>query len=270
MPSFTVFNVQESGIAKKSTISKPEQLVGDSVLVKVTTSGICGTDLHYLKLVLGHEGVGVVERVCVVVAGALYRVKKSRPSSFASDAIWRESFLYKIPDGFSDVDAAPLQCGGATTFSGLYNVQPNDTGGTLGVRRLAIQFAVKVGCRVVMLSGSDSKSAEAMRLAARIYCNKWRFGAQGLLAIEPAVGQLSALCVGGNLERPYMALLLQGISARIASCPTYQHRQMLDFAGLHKIKPIVEMFPMTEEGIKPAIDKLTRNEVYCRAVLIPE
>ncbi|KAK9490511.1 hypothetical protein V1508DRAFT_451641 [Lipomyces doorenjongii] len=61
------------------------------------------------------------------------------------------------------------------------------------------------------------------------------------------VGQLSALCVGRNLERPYMSLLLQGISARIASCPTHQLRQMLDFAGLHKIKPIVETYPMTEE-----------------------
>jgi len=45
MPSFTVFKGQENGVPKKSTTTKPDQLIGDSVLVKVTASGVCGTGM---------------------------------------------------------------------------------------------------------------------------------------------------------------------------------------------------------------------------------
>ncbi len=40
-----------------------EPLTGDEVLIKITHSGLCGTDEHYLdtNMVLGHEGAGVVE-----------------------------------------------------------------------------------------------------------------------------------------------------------------------------------------------------------------
>ena len=43
MPSFTVFKGQANGAPKKSTTTKPDQLVGDHVLVRVTASGVCGT-----------------------------------------------------------------------------------------------------------------------------------------------------------------------------------------------------------------------------------
>jgi len=48
------------------------------------------------------------------------------------------------------------------------------------------------------------------------------------------------------------------------------HRQMLDFAALHKIEPIMEKFPMTEKGITEAMDKLDKGEMRYRGVLIPE
>ncbi|KAK9326522.1 chaperonin 10-like protein, partial [Lipomyces starkeyi] len=144
MLSFTVFKGQPNGIPKKSTTTKPDQLTGDNVFVRVTASGLCGTDLHYkhLDIVLGHEGVGVVEAVgpdcrflkkgdrvgwgyevdscghCLeCLQGkeifcperALYGVKNLDQGSFATHAIWREAFLHPIPEGLSDVDAAPLQ-----------------------------------------------------------------------------------------------------------------------------------------------------------------
>ena len=49
MVSFTVFKGSKSGLPTKSTTTKPDQLVGDQVLVKVTASGMCGTDLHYVS-----------------------------------------------------------------------------------------------------------------------------------------------------------------------------------------------------------------------------
>ncbi|KAK9311459.1 chaperonin 10-like protein [Lipomyces starkeyi] len=330
MPSFTVFKGQPSGIPKESITTKPDELTGDNVFVKVTASGLCGTDLHYMHLdmVLGHEGVGIVEAVgpdcrflkkgdrvgwgyevdscghCLeCLQGtetfcperSLYGVKNFDQGSFASHAIWREAFLHPIPDGLSDVDAAPLQCGGATTFTALDNIKPSDTVGILGVGglgHLAIQFAAKMGCRVVVLSGSDRKRDEAFRLGAHEFIAtkgatelkvSWPLNRLLVTAaappnwdlILPIMAPRSAIyplsVASGNFEIPYMSLILQGITV-VGSliAPRNQHRQMIDFAALHQIKPIVEKFPLTEEGIKEAMDKLDRGEVYYRAVLVPE
>ena len=278
-------------------------------------------------MVLGHEGVGVVEAVgpeCHILKKgdhigwgyevdscghcieclqgsetycperATYGGKNLDQGSFASHAIWRESFLYIIPKGVSDVDAAPLQCGGATTFTALHGIKPSDTVGILGVGglgHLAIQFAAKMGCRVVVLSSSDKKRAEAMKLGAHEFIATK--GAKELTVSSPLNRLLVTAAVPPdwdlimpimaprsaiyplsvsfeNLVIPYMALIMQGISVQGSLvAPRNQHRQMLEFAALHQIKPIVEEFPMTEEGIKQAMDKLDRNEVYYRAVLVP-
>ncbi len=45
MPTFTVFKGNDAGKPKKSTTTKPDELVGDNVLVKVTASGVCGTGM---------------------------------------------------------------------------------------------------------------------------------------------------------------------------------------------------------------------------------
>lgn len=92
--------------------------------------------------------------------------------SCASHAVWKERFLFNVPDSLSDEVAAPLMCGGATVFNALhaYNVQPTETVGVMGVGglgHLAIQFAAKMGCRVVVLSGSERKKDEAMKLGAQ-------------------------------------------------------------------------------------------------------
>src|SRR5271154_1748679 len=62
------------GAGKKDWVDKPKacvQLPTDAV-VRITTSTICGTDLHIMKgdlplvtdgRILGHEGVGIVEEV---------------------------------------------------------------------------------------------------------------------------------------------------------------------------------------------------------------
>lgn len=113
-------------------------------------------------MVLGHEGVGIVEEVgpdakylkkgdrvgfgyehdscghcreCLTgnetycVDRAIYGTEKVTQGSFASYAVVRESFLHEIPEGMSDIDAAPLQCAGATVFAALraHDTQPTET-----------------------------------------------------------------------------------------------------------------------------------------------
>ena len=59
---FTVYKGSKDGSIKKSTIHQ-DPLEGDQVVVKITHSGLCGTDEHYRSAdqVLGHEGAGVVQ-----------------------------------------------------------------------------------------------------------------------------------------------------------------------------------------------------------------
>jgi len=64
MPSFTVYKGSKESKIVKSQTTKPD-LENDQVLIKVTASGLCGTDEHYkgADMALGHEGVGVVEEL---------------------------------------------------------------------------------------------------------------------------------------------------------------------------------------------------------------
>jgi D-arabinose 1-dehydrogenase-like Zn-dependent alcohol dehydrogenase len=45
------------------------------------------------------------------------------------------------------------------------------------------------------------------------------------------------------------------------------HAEMLTFTAEHDIKPLVEEFPMTEEGMAEAIAKLENGKIRYRAVL---
>jgi threonine dehydrogenase-like Zn-dependent dehydrogenase len=63
MVEFTVYKGSKDGRIVQDTTSKEVGL--DEVLVRVTHSGLCGTDVHYktTDIVLGHEGAGVVEEL---------------------------------------------------------------------------------------------------------------------------------------------------------------------------------------------------------------
>ncbi|KAI1383097.1 GroES-like protein [Hypoxylon trugodes] len=330
--TFTVFKGDKSGSPKQATTTKPRQLSGDDVLIRVTASGLCGTDLHYRTddMVLGHEGVGVVEATgpaCKLLKKgdrvgwgyehdccgycqqcltgnetycpqrAMYAWADRDQGSFASHAVWREAFLFKIPDGMSDEDAAPLQCGGATVFNALhaYNAQQTETVGIMGVGglgHLAIQFAAKMGCRVIVLSGTESKKEEAMRLGAHEFIatkDQKKLKVSHLLnrllvttSAQPDWDQLLPIMApgssihplsvtDGNFVIPYMPLIANAITIQgsvVAS--RYVHQRMLDFAALHNIKPVVQTFPMTEDGIKEAMDRLEEGKINFRAVLKPQ
>lgn len=61
---FTVFKGSKEGKIVKSSTKK--DIKADEVLIKVTHSGLCGTDEHFKNadMVLGHEGAGIIE-VCL-------------------------------------------------------------------------------------------------------------------------------------------------------------------------------------------------------------
>lgn len=192
------------GAVKKSPAKLPS-LGPKDILVKITHSGLCGTDLAFLPygLALGHEGVGIVEAVGSDVtqfkigdrAGGGYHRDSCGHCSYclSGQDIWcyersvfgegdynngtigdyyvgKETYLHKIPEGLSSEHAAPLQCAGATTYNALVSVvKPGERVGIVGIGglgHLAIQFARKLGTEVVVFSTSKSKEKEAKELGA--------------------------------------------------------------------------------------------------------
>ncbi|KAJ8100140.1 chaperonin 10-like protein [Lipomyces tetrasporus] len=328
---FTVYKGSHDGKVLKSTTHK-DDLKGDQVLVKVTHSGVCFTDVHYRQadMVLGHEGAGIVAKIGPDVKDLkvgdavgwgyehdccgrcnnclsgmetmcpdrkLYGLADLDQGSFASHAVWREAFLFKIPANLSNEDAAPLMCAGSTIFNALHltNVKPTSRVGIVGVGglgHLAIQFVSKMGCETVVFSSTESKKNEAIRLGAKeFYATK---GVTSLnigkpldhlivttssqpdwnlyIGLMAPGGTISPISVDNkDLTMPYMPLLMNTlrIQGGIIS-PRKVHRDMLDFAAFHGIKPINMLFPFNVDGIERCLKTLTEGKMRYRGVLVAE
>ncbi|KAF4765248.1 hypothetical protein N7455_004977 [Penicillium solitum] len=325
---FTVYRGSKDGI-KQAEIER-EDLKQDDVLVRTTHSGVCGTDVHYqsVDMSLGHEGTGVVEAIgpdakflkkgdrvgwgyehdccgfckqCLTGWETLCKERKMYgladldQGSFGTHAVWREAFLFKIPDNMSNEDAGPLMCGGSTVFNALHVAQVRPTArvgivGVGGLGHLAIQFAAKMGCQVVVFSGTDSKKEEATKLGAgEFYAIK---GVKELkikapldhlivttssqpdwpiyLNVMAPGGVISPLSVDSNdLKIPYMPLLVNGLRIQGGIVASRQvHRDMLEFASFHNIKPIKMTFPLTLDGVKESLKTLEEGKMRYRGVLV--
>ncbi|RHZ56580.1 NAD(P)-dependent alcohol dehydrogenase [Aspergillus thermomutatus] len=328
---FTVYKGSQDGSIKKATTHR-DDLQGDSVLVRVTHSGVCFTDVHYRKsdMALGHEGAGVVEETgpnvkylkkgdrvgwgyehdccghckpCLTGQETFcperkfYGLADFDQGSFATHAVWREAFLFKVPDTLSNQDAAPLMCGGSTVWNAMVvgGVKPTSRVGIVGIGglgHLAIQFAAKMGCEVVVFSGSDNKKDEAMELgASEFHATK---GAKELKVSKPLDNLLvtmstqpdwklyldvmapgaviSPLTIDNeDLKFPYMPLLVNGIRIQgSVVAPRQSHREMLEFAAQHGIKPIIMTYPMSVEGIQDCLKTLEDGKMRYRGVLIAD
>ena len=225
----------------------------------------------------------------------MYGYGNLHQGSLASHVVWREAFLFRIPDSIASEHAAPLQCGGATVFNALetYGARPTERVGIIGVGglgHLAIQFASKMGCQVVVFSGTDSKKEEAMKLGAtEFYATKglkelqiskpinrllvttsqqpdWAMY-QAILAPGATIMPISVS--GGNLQMPYMPLIEKGLRVQGSLVAARAiHTKMLEFAAVHGIRPIIETFPLNKKGIEEAFEKLDNGKMRYRGVLV--
>lgn len=60
----------------------------------------------------------------------------------------------------------------------------------------------------------------------------------------------------------------------LPSCPSRHadlaSRTMLDFAARHDVRPMVDEFPLTLEGVNAAFDAMAKGKLRFRAVLVAE
>jgi len=179
------------------------------VRLRVRACGVCHTDAFAIEgdqlVVPGHEVVGVVDAVGAGVrawqpgdrVGIGYlgghcgecdpcrrgdfvncadqpRTGATVDGGFAEVAYARASGLVRIPEGMSDVDAAPLLCAGLTVYNALRQV--NAPPGALvavqgigGLGHLGLQYAARLGYRVAAIARGTGKADLAAKLGAQHY-----------------------------------------------------------------------------------------------------
>ncbi|KAI8972129.1 chaperonin 10-like protein [Pilobolus umbonatus] len=215
-----------------------------------------------------------------------------RSNGFATYQISNSRFAYKIPDGMDPKNAAPLMCAGVTVFNAIYNSGIKATGhiaviGIGGLGHLAIQFAKAWGCHVTAISHSPDKREEALSFGAHEFLVSSEAGNSKFDLILNTVPQslewddlFKQLKRNGtfyflgiprgsvDIKRPVKVIdgqlsLRGGIVGGRAIVPL-----MLEFAHRHHIKPVVQEFPLSEEGVKEAVELCGSGKARYRAVLI--
>lgn len=188
-----------------------------------------------------------------------------------------------------------MMCAGAAVYSALHRagIRWSDRVGVYGLGGLghmAVQFAAKMGCKVVVYSHSATKESEAYRLGATEFCDfssatgtdqppqaidcLLLTGSQQpdwsrMIPIMRRGGTISAMTVDPTeLRLPYMDLVMNAIQIQGSLPATPRlHREMLEFAAQHGIAPVIETFSFDEEGINLAMEKLRTGKMRYRGVI---
>jgi D-arabinose 1-dehydrogenase-like Zn-dependent alcohol dehydrogenase len=203
--------------------------------------------------------------------------------------------LAAIPEGLSDVEAAPLLCAGITTFNALRHsgALPGDlvaVQGIGGLGHLGIQFASKFGYKVAAIGRGSENAALAKKLGASMYIDSKATnaaealqklgGAQVILATAPSSKAMSELIDGlgpngkllviGAAFDPIEVTPVQLISGSrtiqgwAAGTPT-DSEDTLRFAELTGVRPMIETYPL--EQAADAFARMMSGKAQFRVVL---
>jgi propanol-preferring alcohol dehydrogenase len=211
-----------------------------------------------------------------------------RDGGYATHALARADFAHRLPDGFPDLDAAPLLCGGVIGYRSLRRsgIEP---GGKLGLfgfgasATLAIQVARHWGCRVFVCTRSAAEQERARALGA-----EWAGGyddpppeaLDAAVTFAPAgsvvLAALRALDRGGTVainaihldrvpEIAYADLWWERSIRSVANFTREDARAFLALAARVPIRPEYETHPLSAANV--ALARLARGEVRGAAVL---
>jgi len=214
---------------------------------------------------------------------------------YAEMMIARATGLVSIPEELASAEAAPILCAGIATFNALKKsgAGAGDTVAILGIGGLghmALQYARRMGLRVVAVGRGADIAAEALSLGAHRYIDTSTEnaakvlaemgGAQAILTMISDVAAISALLPGlapegllvllgaGKDPLPVpMGHLVGGERSVIGSITgsPYENERVLDFSVLTGARPMIETMPL-ERAIE-AYRKMRSGDVKFRMVL---
>lgn len=204
-----------------------------------------------------------------------------------------ENFVLKISPKLDPAAAAPLLCAGITTYSPLrhWKVGKGSKIGVIGLGGLghmAVKIATAMGADVTVLSTSESKRADALRLGAKDFAVTQnaetfkRMAGQFDLILNTVSAQVNydgyisllkrdgSLVILGIPEGPLsfnaFGLLLKrkSVSASLIG-GIRETQEMLDFCADHGIVSDMEIIPMDQ--INTAYDRILKSDVRYRFVI---
>lgn len=221
----------------------------------------------------------------------------SQDGGYAEYVLLRAEAVVRVPAGQDPVEVAPLLCAGVTVFNGIRKMgieQGNLVAvqGLGGLGHLAVQYANKMGYRVVALSSGASKKDFATKLGAHEYVDGsaedpvkrlQALGGAALIvatapnpkAITPLTaglqpgGKLLVLAPVGPLEVNSVDLILGGRSVHgWPSGHALDSEEAIEFATTHGVKCMVEPFKF--DNVPEAVEHMLSNKVRFRGVLVVE
>jgi uncharacterized zinc-type alcohol dehydrogenase-like protein len=161
-----------AGIVNEVGSGVTKYKVGDRVGVGCMVNS-CGKCEYCLK---GEEQFCVNGMVGTYDSVDTYGDGKQTQGGYSSHIVVKEGFVVGIPDGIELSVAAPLLCAGITTYSPLrhWNAGPGKKVaivGLGGLGHLAVKIAHAMGANVTVLSHSEKKREDSLRLGADQYFN---------------------------------------------------------------------------------------------------
>jgi propanol-preferring alcohol dehydrogenase len=301
------------------------------LLLRLTACALCRTDLQLaegdlaprrLPIVPGHQAVGRVAAIGDGVAGwsvgdragaywlfgtdgtcRFCRTEREnlceaavftgwdRDGGFADAMVVRADVAVRIPDGFGDLDAAPLLCGGVIGYRAL-RVSGIGPGGRLGLygfgasALLSIQVARHWGCEVHVRTRSEAESERALEMGAASvggYDDPPPHPLDAAVTTAPSgdvvLAALRAVDRGGivavnaiHLDRmpefPYDWLWWERQLRSVANVTRRDAAEFLELAAAIPVRAAVELFPL--EAGNEALQALAAGTIRGAAVLTTE
>lgn len=301
------------------------------LLVEVIASGVCRTDLHVVEgdlpthrrqVTPGHEVVGVVvdvgdrvddytrgdrvgiawlRQTCGVcrycASGAENLCPRSRYTGWDADGGYAQfatvpaRFAYRLPEGYSDVEIAPLLCAGIIGYRALKRAAL-PAGGRLGIygfggsAHLTAQLAIAQGATVHVLTRDAAARAHALNLGAA------SAGAADDSPPEPLDAAILFAPVGDLVPVAMRSLARGGVLAvagiHLSDIPVMNYQrdlfyerelrsvtsntradgqEFLDLAARHRIQVDTTTYPLAEADV--ALADLKHGRFTGAAVLLP-
>jgi propanol-preferring alcohol dehydrogenase len=320
---------ERPGDLRPVVLPRPEPRAGQ-VLLRVAACGVCRTDLHLLDgelprcrypVVPGHEIVGRVEAVGGGVAGLEPGDRVGVPwlgwtcgvcdpcrrgrenlcdnarftgchidGGYAEFALADARYCFALPDGYSDVEAAPLLCAGLIGHRALEMAGDAPRLGLYGfgaAAHIAAQVAAWRGQKVFAFVRPGDEEAAAF---ARMLGAAWA-GASTESPPEPLdaavifapVGSLvpaalravakggTVVCAGIHMSDipafPYRDLWGERVIRSVANLTRADGEAFLALAPRVPVRTHTEAFPLVEAGA--VLTRLREGRIQGAAVLVP-
>ena len=300
------------------------------VLLQVRACGVCRTDLHVVDgelpspavpLVPGHQIVGTVvgsgpgaqrfpsgARVGVAwlawtdgtcrycLAGQENLCPSARFTGYTVDggyaeyAAANEAYCYPIPQGYPDLQAAPLLCAGLIGYRCLRLAGPAGRLGLYGFgasAHIVVQVARHQGQRVFAFvrSGDEGAARFALSMGAEWAGDSLQPGPEQLDAaiIFAPAGELvpaalratrpGGVVVCGGIHMtdipsfPYALLWEERVVRSVANLTRQDGEEFLALAPAVPVQTTVEVHPLEDAVV--ALDRLRSGQVHGAAVLVP-